>query len=160
MQSPGWAGWSSGICFLLPFMGASCEQQHGGRLSCSCSCSSSLSLIEQSGVYLEGYYGQSGALWRGSSRRHSQFELGKTPSPCPVPKCGNVQHSSTRWCCIPVWSYTEKGWGAPEKTKQTELEQLNSCSATSYFYLPHQHLYSHSKSALAAFAALPRAPGR
>lgn len=81
MQSPGWAGWSSGICFLLPFMGASCEQQHGGRLSCSCSCSSSLSLIEQSGVYLEGYYGQSGALWRGSSRRHSQFELGKTPQP-------------------------------------------------------------------------------
>lgn len=84
----------------------------------------------------------------------------RPPSPCPVPKCGNVQHSSTRWCCIPVWSYTEKGWGAPEKTKQTELEQLNSCSATSYFYLPHQHLYSHSKSALAAFAALPRAPGR
>lgn len=32
-------------------------------------------------MYLEGYYGQTGALWRGSSRRHPQFELGKNPQP-------------------------------------------------------------------------------
>ena len=113
-----------------------------------------------------------GCLWRGILGRAGLFggaaaedtpslSWARAPSPCPVPKHWESAASLGSLLLHPSPELHREGvGGGPEKTEQTELEQLNPCSATSYFYLPRQHLGSHGKSALAALAALPRAPGR
>lgn len=114
-------------------------------------------LIEQSRVSLEGHFGHSRALWKGNSRRHPQFELGESPQPLSCTQAWECAASLGSLVLHPsLESHGE--WTGDPKRPSKQLEQLNPCSATSYFYLPHQHLGSHSKSALAAFAALPRAP--
>lgn len=104
---------------------------------------------------LKGILGRAGLFGGAAAEDIPSLSWVRAPSPCSVPKLGNMQHHSARWCCTAAQSCTEKGWGGPKKTKQTELEQLNPS-----VYLLLHYLSSHSKSVLAAFVALSRASGR